>query len=211
MHPRVTQLLSVGRYPEYFVDVFLGRIMLLGWRLSGQFKIGARPILRGLPIISLSQGSSIEVGDDTYLISRSRNTALGVNHPVILRTLGRTATIRIGHFFRASGVTLCAAKSIVIGDRVMFGANVAIVDTDFHASDPPVRASPGDAANAKNAPVTIGDDVFVGMNAMILKGVTIGNAARVGAGSVVTRDVPAGAVVAGNPARLISPPAPSQS
>ena len=149
-------------------------------------------------------GSRIRLGARAYLISRSRNTALGVSHPVILRTLRPQAELVIGDNFRASGVTLCAANRITIGHRVMMGANVTVVDTDFHAADPLVRASAEDAASARSTPVDIGDDVFVGMNAIILKGVQVGAGARIGAAAVVTRDVPAGAVVAGNPAVIIS-------
>jgi acetyltransferase-like isoleucine patch superfamily enzyme len=82
----------------------------------------------------------------------------------------------------------------------MMGANVTVADTDFHSADPVVRFSGEDLADAKDAKVAIGDDAYVGMNAMILKGVTIGRAAIIGAGAVVTRDVPDGAIVAGNPA-----------
>ncbi len=161
--------------------------------------------MRGLPIVSLAHGSSIRIGRQAYLISRSRNTALGVNHPTVIRTVMPTARIQIGDHFRGSGVTLCAARSILIGDRVTMGANATVVDTDFHSLDPAVRCSgQGDKEDAKAAPVRIGNDVFVGMNAMILKGVSLGNAAVVAAGSVVTKNVPDGAIVGGNPARIIS-------
>lgn len=170
--------------------------------LFNNFKIGRHPIIRGLPLISIANQSTIRIGDHAYVISRSRNTALGVNHPTILRTLKPAASIDIGDHFRASGVTICAAKNITIGNRVTLGANVIVVDTDFHASDPVVRFSKEDDFNAKDANVTIGDNVFIGMNAMILKGVTIGRSAIIGAGAVVTRDVPEGAIAFGNPSIL---------
>lgn len=115
------------------------------------------------------------------------------------------ARIQIGDHFRASGVTLCAASAITIGDRVTMGANAIVVDTDFHSLNPRKRFSPqGDKEDAQAAPVRVGNDVFVGMNTMILKGVSVGNGAVIAAGSVVTKDVPDGAIVGGNPARLIS-------
>ena len=60
-----------------------------------------------------------------------------------------------------------------------------------------------DWSNVNSAPITICDDAWIGMNCIILKGVTIGEGAIVGAGSVVTKDVPAWTVVAGNPARVV--------
>jgi acetyltransferase-like isoleucine patch superfamily enzyme len=199
------QLLSVGRYPEFVVDLVVSRAMLACLRILFDFRIGASARMRGLPIVSLARGSSIRIGSHAYLISRSRNTALGVNHPVILRTMQPSARIQVGEHFRASGVTLCASHSILIGDRVTIGANATVVDTDFHSLNPAKRFSlQEDELDAKAAPVSIGSDVFVGMNAMILKGVSVGNAAVVAAGSVVTKDVPDGAIVGGNPARIIS-------
>ena len=77
----------------------------------------------------------------------------------------------------------------------------SIVDFDFPPLTPKARA---EAVNAgAHAPIVIEDDVFVGMEALILKGVTVGEGAVVGAGSVVTQDVPPRAVVAGNPAQVV--------
>ncbi len=98
------------------------------------------------------------------------------------------------------GGMLVAAERIVIGDRVQVGANSTIVDTVCYcrflwkASFPPFTAA-GQARDflaGPHAPIVIEDDVFIGMQSLILKGVTIGRGSVVGAGSVVTRDVPAG-------------------
>jgi acetyltransferase-like isoleucine patch superfamily enzyme len=204
MKRRITQYVAVHRYPEYVLDMIVTRIVFVCWRCCFNFRIGRGARMRGLPIVSLARGSSIRIGKNAYLISRSRNTALGVNHAVVIRTLRAGASICIGDHFSASGVTLCAASAITIGDRVMVGANATIVDTDFHAADPAVRFACRDGEEpARTVPVVIGDDVFIGMNATILKGVSIGRAAIIGAGAVVTADVPADSVVAGNPARIV--------
>jgi acetyltransferase-like isoleucine patch superfamily enzyme len=76
-----------------------------------------------------------------------------------------------------------------------------VVDTDFHPLDPLERK--GRPQNAKTAPVLIEDDVFIGMNCLILKGVTLGKGCVIGAGSVVTRTVPSMSIAAGNPARVV--------
>jgi acetyltransferase-like isoleucine patch superfamily enzyme len=83
---------------------------------------------------------------------------------------------------------------------------VTIVDTDFHALDPYVeggRMSNNDPKNVAAAPVIVEDNVFVGANSIILKGVTIGENSVIGAGSVVTRSIPANVIAAGNPARML--------
>jgi acetyltransferase-like isoleucine patch superfamily enzyme len=103
-----------------------------------------------------------------------------------------------------SGTTICAAVRVVIGDRCKIGANVTIVDTDFHSLDPSIRSSSEDARSAKAKPVEIGNDVFIGGGCYILKGVKIGDRAVIGAASVVTHDVPPDMIVAGNPAREVA-------
>lgn len=100
-----------------------------------------------------------------------------------------------------TGGSICSAERVTIGNHVVIGANTVISDTDFHPLDPEMRRL-GDTGT-KTAPIEIEDDVFIGMNCLILKGVTIGRGSVVGAGSVVTRDVAAYTVVGGNPARVV--------
>ena len=110
------------------------------------------------------------------------------------------------------GAVFMCAEHITIGQRVIVSYNVTIADSDFHPIEPGARKRDA-IANAPGAdkdrrpplvarPVTIEDDVWIGIGAIILKGVTIGAGARIAAGAVVTRDVAKGAQVAGNPARL---------
>ncbi|MDP1789723.1 MAG: DapH/DapD/GlmU-related protein [Methylibium sp.] len=119
---------------------------------------------------------------------------------MILRTVRSGARIRIGAETGISGGSICAAVSVEIGSRCLLGADVLIVDTDFHAIEPIGRRTNTDWSRIGCAPVHIGDDVFIGARAIILKGVSVGAGAVIGAGSVVTRSVPEGVIVAGNPA-----------
>jgi acetyltransferase-like isoleucine patch superfamily enzyme len=106
---------------------------------------------------------------------------------------------------------MCAER-IIVGDNVLISYNVTIADSDFHPIDPDERlrdavaiAPLGDRTKRPKVltlPVRICDDVWIGIGAIILKGVTIGRSARVGAGAVVTQDIPEGAYVTGNPAKL---------
>jgi acetyltransferase-like isoleucine patch superfamily enzyme len=197
-------LVCVHRYPRYFVDrCYVPHVLAFFWRRQGA--ILRRGIAwSGAPILSLSPQSTIQIGERCAMCSRSTRTALGVNHPIVLRTLQPGAELRVGDGVRMSGTTICAAERVVVGDRCVIGANVTIVDTDFHSLDAAIRSTPGDFASARTKPVEIGSDVFVGGGSYILKGVRIGDRAVIGAASVVTQDVPADAVVAGNPARVIS-------
>lgn len=195
-------VLSIHKYPRYIVDLSTEIVRKPIWRRRG-VRLATGDVWLGVPIITVSPDSSIEIGEHCLFCSRSSQTALGVNHPVVLRTLRSRATIRIGSGVRMSGTTICAARSVIIGDRCVIGANATIVDTDFHSIDPLDRASQVDADLASCREVLIGDDVFIGGGSYILKGVRIGNGAVIGAGSVVTKDVPPLAIVAGNPARVV--------
>lgn len=157
----------------------------------------------GLPIFTRCEGSRLVIGERVVLCSWSRWTALGVAHPVVLRTLTSGALLRIGRDTGISGGSFCAAVQIDIGERCLIGADVVISDTDFHSLAPEGRSTGTDWSRVGSAPVRIGNDVFIGARAVILKGVVIGDGAVIGAGSVVTRSVPARAVAAGNPARCL--------
>ncbi len=174
---------------------------LVYWQLRG-IELGSGWRCYGSPIIQRHRDSQIRIGKGMNLRSTARSNPLGPNHPVIISTRRPGAVLQIGDDFGMTGGSLVCDQRITIGDRVWIGANTVISDTDFHPLDPELRRSKPLAA--QTAPIQIADDVFIGMNVLILKGVTIGAGAVVGAGSVVSRDVPAGHIVAGNPARVIS-------
>jgi acetyltransferase-like isoleucine patch superfamily enzyme len=196
-------LISFHKYPRYVMDFYIHFILQPVWRWQG-VKLGKHVAWRGKPILTTVKGSALSIGDESAFYSRSTQTALGVNHPVVIRTLTPKARIAIGSKVRMSGTTICAATNISIGDRCVIGSNVTIIDTDFHALDPAVRASKNDAHEAKSRPVEIGNDVFIGGGSFILKGAKVGDAAVIGAGSVVTGSVPPRAIFAGNPARQLA-------
>lgn len=173
---------------------------LAWWRLRA-LSMGGGWRCYGLPIIQRHRRSEIRVGRRLELRSSAASNPLGPNRPVIISTRRRGARITIGDDFGMTGGSLVCDQRISIGDRVWVGANAIITDTDFHPLDPKKRQALPLAA--KTAPVTIEDDVFVGMSALILKGVTIGAGSVVAAGCVVARDVPPRTVVAGNPARVV--------
>ncbi|GAB1420990.1 hypothetical protein MASR2M15_11220 [Anaerolineales bacterium] len=172
----------------------------LRWRSAG-VKIGSGWKCYGFPLIQRHRDSLLQIGHSANLRSHLRSNPLGPNHAVLLSTRTPQARLRIGDHFGMTGGSIICEESIQIGHRVLVGANVLIMDTDFHPLDPLHRFQ--FPLDCKTAPVIIGDDVFIGTGAIILKGVTIGHSAVIGAGSVVSRDVAPLSVVAGNPAKLI--------
>ena len=145
---------------------------------------------------------SIIVEDGVTFDSDPMHNEAGILHPCTLAVTGR-GRLYIGAETGMSGVLICCQDSITIGSHVGLGANVTIFDTDFHPVNPYERIVVNDDNTIRRKPVQIDDYVWVGANAMILKGVHIGRGAVIGAGSVVAKDVPPLTIFAGNPARYI--------
>ena len=156
----------------------------------------------GRPIIIVCPGSSIQLGSGAMLISKSFATVLGVNHPVVLRTLLTGAKIAIGKRVGISGGSICAAHLVDIGEDTLLGANVTVADTDFHSTNPYHRSGHSGAIVCTRD-VVIGKRVFIGTNSIVLKGTTIGDNSVIGVGSVITGQIPENVVAAGNPCRLL--------
>ncbi len=152
----------------------------------------------GRTLFRRAPGSSIGVGEECQFRSAVWSNPLGVSGPCILNTIRENARIRIGHRVGMSGTVVCAAESVEIGDDVFCGANVKIMDTDFHGIRFEDRCNGG-----ASAPVRIEEKVWLGLNVIVLKGVTIGAGTVVAAGSVVTRSLPAGVIAAGQPAKVV--------
>lgn len=159
----------------------------------------------GLPIVERHPGSSIVLQERCTLCSDATFTALGVAHPVVLRTLRPGAAITIGADTGISGAAICSAKAVSIGGQCLIGADVIIADTDFHPLAAAGRRHEDRPDRIGAAPVSIGRNVFIGARAVVLKGVSIGDDTVIGAGSVVTTDIPAGVIAAGNPCRVLGP------
>lgn len=100
----------------------------------------------------------------------------------------------------ATRVLITTSGGVTIGDRTLIGYGTYILSANH--SVPPLPGRIIDAGHA-TAPVRIGNDVWVGANCCILPGTSIGDGAVIGAGSVVTKNVPAGAIAVGSPARLV--------
>jgi acetyltransferase-like isoleucine patch superfamily enzyme len=163
---------------------------------------------------------NVKLADNAKIFNPSNNKDLimvGSNSVVngTLYVFSHGGRIKIGEdCFVGENSKIWSADSVEIGDRVLISHNVNIHDTNAHPIDSTKRhehfiRNVSGSYSSKNdlgilsAPVTILDDVWIGFNAVILKGVTIGKAAIVAAGSIVTSDVPEFSIVAGNPAKVV--------
>jgi acetyltransferase-like isoleucine patch superfamily enzyme len=107
--------------------------------------------------------------------------------------------IEIGDNTRINGASIHATNKITIGKNCLIAANVTIIDSDGHGR----AVSERSLSNPESSSVIIEDNVWIGINSIILKGVKIGENSIIGAGSVVTKSIPPNSVVAGNPARIV--------
>lgn len=186
--------------------VRLRRMPAFLWRWEARFKgveLEGKVDLVGRPIISLWKDSRIVLGDGVRINSSTRANLVGCFQPAVIRTMTPGAQILLARRVGLSGAVLCAGKSIEIGESTILGSGVMLIDNDFHAPEGAWEWADDFQTGAR--PIKVGRGVFIGARALVLKGVTIGDRAVIGAGAVVTRDVPAGQVAAGNPARCFEP------
>jgi len=126
--------------------------------------------------------------------------------------LNSKGSIKVGDYVFMNSVYMRIDYHLEIGSHCLFGPNVTIWDTKSHPLSPELRhnqceyiATTGkiDSYEAGGGDIKIGNDVWIGMNSVILGGVNIGNGAVIAAGSIVTKDVPEKSLVGGSPARFI--------
>ncbi len=138
----------------------------------------------------------------SFLFSSFSSNMLGLfQRCIIVARYG--GKIEIGNHCGISGSTIYSWDSIKIGNYTRVGANCKIIDNDFHPVELEYRHKGLNEKHTRRAPIVIGNDCFIGMNSIILKGTTIGNNVIVGAGSVVHGNFPDNCVIAGNPAKII--------
>lgn len=194
--------LRVLRGPSTAARILVDRIcvpLTLSWL---GVAIGPACSFAGHPVVRLAPGAKIKLDAGVRVLSRAGSNPAGLPHPTMLAAVGPESVITIGAGTGISGASIVARTGITIGRNVLLGAGACIWDTDFHPLDPQARRE-HQTRGARSFPIRIEDDVFIGARAVILKGVTIGWGAVVGAGAVVTNDVGACQIVAGNPARVV--------
>jgi acetyltransferase-like isoleucine patch superfamily enzyme len=150
--------------------------------LPEKLEIGQRTFLvSSYAFLHCARSAIIRIGSDT-----------GVYHGTFFE-LGSAARVEIGNHCTLVGAILRVQNELRIGNYALIAHEVVI--TDCETIDPPARPPV--------RPITIGDDAWIGMRAIILAGVTIGRGAIIGAGAVVSDDVPPMVIASGNPARAV--------
>ncbi len=193
---------NISRWLGLKVMVSVRRFLSALWHIEARIK-GATcdptVVFIGRPIITVAPNSVLNIGRNAKVTSALRSNPLACFQPCVIRTWAPNARLSLGANTGLSGTVVCAVLSIEIGEGTLIGSGAMIIDNDFHELSPEGwrEASPSDAR-----PIKIGRDVFIGARAIILKGVTIGDRAVVGAGAVITRDVPANCLATGNPASI---------
>jgi acetyltransferase-like isoleucine patch superfamily enzyme len=157
--------------------------------------------VRGPLHLHCHRSASIRIGRDCRINSGFAGNAVGGSTRMAL-WIGPGAQLTLGDRVGLSNSTLVCLRSVTIEDDVLVGGDCKVYDTDFHALDFAERSRPGNPG-ARAAAVTIRRRAFVGGHSILLKGTTIGEAAVVGAGSVVRSAIPDRQVWAGNPALFV--------
>ena len=155
-------------------------------------------IFYGIPIVYREPNSKISIGNNVTIRSDKTSNLFGTIKKSTLATMREGALLSIGNSCGISAASITSFKKVTIGDNVLIGANVYITDSDWHGIPIEKRTEEGDSEE-----VNIGNGVWLGANSIIIKGVSIGDNSVIGAGSVVTKNIPENVIAAGNPCRVI--------
>ncbi|WP_016991188.1 acyltransferase [Flavobacterium sp. ACAM 123] len=156
----------------------------------------------GCPLLDINVNSNCIFGAGLVIVNSAKYSTLGKNNRCKF-VVYKEASLIIGDNVGMSNTTIVATKSIIVGNNVMIGGGVTIIDSDFHSLNAAHWHTELDEKNMKSLPVIIKNNVFIGMDSIILKGVTVGSNSIVAAGSVVFKDIPDFQIWGGNPAVFI--------
>lgn len=185
----ISTILRIKFGPIFYRRLFRKKGIIFGKNMT---------ILGKVSVIGLGR---ISIGDNFMMTSGNHINPVSANLQGAFYTGSPDAKIVIGNNVGMNSTRMRISKGLTIGDYVKIGGGVLIIDTDSHSIDWNVRRYSDN--QVCSAPITIEDDVWIGAQCIILKGVTIGARSIIGAGSVVTKDIPADCVAAGNPCRII--------
>lgn len=194
-------LLRLNKWKQGFLRKLSSK-MMIAYCQQNNVQLDEKSIrFDGYAELRFHEGSSVTIGEKFRCVS-SRH--IGMENSVCSKiVVSGGGILCIGHHTGMTNSTINCHESITIGNYVNIGAGCIIVDSDFHSLNWHDRLDGSDIMKKKNAPVVIKDLAFIGARSIILKGVTIGEKAIIGAGSVVSHNVPNGEIWAGNPAKFI--------
>ncbi len=184
------------------------KTILLKLKYGNQIETdGPVRIMGRLPVLKLPGTSKIILGNKVVLNSDNKNSNTALTFRCTL-VCGLKGQIEIGDNTMLNGVSVTAYEKVTIGKNCQIASCSIISDTDFHPVNPSVRERESmgykiDYNLVNKKKITIGNNVWIGWGAIVLKGVTIGDNSIVAAGAVVVNDVPGNVIVAGNPAKVV--------
>lgn len=193
--------------PREFRQFFYLRFNQLYFKLAG-VNFGKGLTVFNKVYLKVAKSSSISIGKNLVITSGDSINPLCRTQRACLY-VRKGAKLIIGDDCGFSSPCFWCDDQIVVGNRVKMGGDCVIIDSDAHSLDYRDRAIESNISSedaflkVKHAPIEIEDDVWIGTRCIIMKGVTIGARSVVGAGSIVTKDVPADTLVCGSPAKVI--------
>lgn len=187
----------------YRFDYLLNSVLTIVSLKGNGVRYGKNFKSYGRPVFDVWSGGKLTFGDNVALNNGNKYNIIGRQQRCFF-VVRNSAELEIGSNTGISATAIVCTTKISIGSFVKIGGNTVIYDTDFHSLDAKQRADlTADMENTKNAPVIIGDHVFIGAHSTILKGVNIGSYSIIGSGSVVTKSIPPYEIWGGNPAKFI--------
>ena len=191
-------ILKIFNLPTTIRLRFYPRFNRLLFRMKG-VEFGRNMTIQGK--VSLIGEGRITIGDNFYMSSGEHVNPIISNMQGAIFTDNPEARINIGDNVGMSSTRMLVSKSLTICNNVTIGSCVLIIDSDYHPMDYKERRVSN--KGAKSAPIVIEEDAWIGAHSIILRGVTIGARSIIGAGSVVTKSIPADCIAAGNPCKVI--------
>lgn len=189
--------------------MLIAKVYHLIWKYYNRliFKVKCNKIGNNLwainRVLLQNNGGYISIGDNCSIISQSTTYNPIVSNVSTSIAVNPGAELYIGNSVGISSTFIWSHKSIIIGDRATIGAMCLIVDSDCHSLNYKDRGTKRDLEHKKDSPIVIGEDTLIGTRTIIMKGVTIGARSVIGAGSVVTKDIPSDCIACGNPCKVI--------
>ena len=177
--------------------IFWIKCHILGIACGRGAKIWGRIFIARFP------GSEISIGKNVRVVSHPDRYAFNIFPQSKIRTYSPSAKVIIGDDVGFNSISIFARSQVIrIGDKTMIGGNCQIMDSDGHPLWPP-DGRWHYSGTEHDRPVMIGSNVFIGLNVIILKGAQIGDNCVIGAGSVVSGQIPACTLASGMPARVL--------
>ena len=181
--------------PIHYIERIANYVIFLIYKIE----VETFPDIRG--IIFIRNHGVIKIGKGVVINCKKSANPVGGPYSTSL-AVSSGARLILGENVGISGTAIMCNKEIIIEDDVLIGSGCCIYDTDFHSIDYKKRKLSTDN-DVTEKPVRIRQGAFIGARTIVLKGVTIGKHSVVGAGSVVTKDIPDDEIWAGNPAKRI--------